>query len=177
MLKVYQLFLWIALASFFACTTKEDPAVDPCDDNDWARVMRNGTEICFEQMAISYWQANTSNAYITAEIYNDRIDAGATAPYILADFSIPASGIELHKPYPLKEGTFYDVEELTSGEITFYTFENQNSNSSESMCISGVFSLTSKNPNSGATTTFSNGKFLQFAVRTGGSTRNECSPF
>ena len=170
-MKTYLLlFTILGCLSLSSCHEDEEPEADPCADSSWARVDKQGVSTCYGTAGLTYSRPNTSNATINARFYQGVVIG--EAEFIEANFAIPASGVELNMAYPLIDGTYYDSEELVSGEITFISFE-YSPTGDDSQCVTGTFSLTSRNANSGNTTTFTDGKFIV----TGPTNTPTCNPF
>lgn len=173
MKKIFLLIALIVSTQFLtSCLEDKEPEIDPCNDMDWATVNRDGNPICFENADVLLYQANTTKAYVHAQFYK-AIDK--SAPSLSGFFSIPASGLELNTTYPATGGDFFGAEEVVSGEIMFLSFTTKDAQGTS--CISGTFSLTTKNPNSGATTTFTNGKFVDFLPGKNSGGVEACNPF
>jgi hypothetical protein len=171
-----KLFLSIVLITSAMCLTScledKEPEIDPCNDYEWARVNRDGSEICFPNADVLLFEANTTNAYVHAQFYTPAVKS---APSISAFFPIPASGLELNTVYTANDGDFFGSEDLIEGEILFLSFTTKDTRGHQ--CITGTFSLTTKNPNSGVITQFTNGKFVSFLPGNDLQEYDECNPF
>lgn len=173
MRKIYlAIVLILSGLSFSSCLEDKEPGIDPCNDYEWARVNRDGNEICFEYADIILHRPNTTNSYVQAQ-FNKPGDK--SAPSISAFFSIPASGLELSTVYPATGGDFFGSEDVIDGEIMFISYTTIDTQGH--YCVSGTFSLTTKNPNSGATTQFTNGKFVSFQPGKNLEDFDACNPF
>lgn len=134
---------------------KESPTpVDPCSDTEWATAVKNGVEVCFPEISVTYSFQNTENAIVV-------LAAGqAVKKEINAEFSIPVEGIELHKDYPLKEGRIFGADSFTEGKINFLVFDLPSQ--SEAGCIAGTFSLKAINPDGPGNFEYTAGRFVYF---------------
>jgi hypothetical protein len=165
-------FLMVILAgclllSLSSCLEDEVPKIDPCNDYEWAKVDLDGNEICFENASVFIFEPNTTHSYLHAQFYKagDR-----SVPSISAFFKVPVSGLELETTYPAYDGDFFGAEDIVDGEVQLFSYKT---NDDGGLCITGTFSLTTKNPTSEAITTFTNGKF----VVSQGQNFSSCNPF
>ncbi|MBX2943913.1 MAG: hypothetical protein KF860_16380 [Cyclobacteriaceae bacterium] len=171
-----KLFLSIVLIlsglSFTSCLEDKEPEIDPCNDYQWARVDRDGKEMCFPMANILLYFPNSSNSYLQAQF---NTPADKSSPSISVYFDIPASGLEVNTTYKATRGDFFGSEEVIDGEIMFISYTTKDAMGH--YCESGTFSLTTKNPNSGAITQFTNGKFVSFQPGKNLEDYDACNPF
>ena len=146
--------LSICALLIIACETDPGPS-DPCADNEWASVNRNGVDICLGVTEVTYFNAN-SNA---AKIVFSAAEIDFLNPEIEADFSIPVDGVMLNTPYPVSSGRILKADPITEGNITLLVFDPPAQG--KAGCIAGTFSL--KSTVNGITTfEYTNGRFVYF---------------
>ena len=155
--------LTILFITLLACE-EEVETKKACTVGRWASADKNSQSVCLENMAISYWRANTSSAHI---IFTAGSTSQVGVPEIEAEFSIPVSGIALNTNYPLKEGKLAGADPFTEGYINFINFDYPN-------CVSGTFELRAENSEIGVTQSYSNGKFVYDKL---GQINSSCNPF
>ncbi|HNP19685.1 MAG TPA: hypothetical protein PKL31_14705 [Fulvivirga sp.] len=164
--------IYLGLFSLIMACQESPIPVDPCNDGQWATALKNGTEVCFPEISVTYFFPNTKNAVII-------FDAGQLLmDEINAEFSIPVEGIELNKDYPLKEGKISGADPFTEGKINFILFDMPGQ--SKSGCIAGTFSLKANSPNAPASFEFTEGKFVYFRSAMSQENRDSgtgCNPF
>ncbi len=169
--KIKRIIYLCAITLVVACEETPTP-VDPCNDGKWATALKNGTEVCFPEISVTYFFPNTKNAVII-------FDAGQLLmDEINAEFSIPVEGIELNRDYPLKEGKLSGADPFTEGKINFLLFDMPDQ--SKNGCIAGTFSLKANNPNAPASFEFTDGKFLYFMGVVNQDNQDDgsgCNPF
>lgn len=148
------LFSFLLALFITSCEEKAEP-LGPCEDNQWAKVNRNGEEHCLGLVEVSYFNANTSSAMV---ILSARDEAAVSlTPEIYVEFSIPVEGVVLNTSYPIIKGKILDTDEITEGSLTFLVFDPPAFQ--KSGCVAGTFSLKAQ---TGGVTTFeyTDGKFV-----------------
>ena len=168
-----KLFVLSLATLIWACEPAPTPS-GPCEDGQWATALKNGADHCLGLVEVTYWNANSPSAHIlftAGEVGNKEIQA---------NFAIPAEGIALNQDYPLRDGTLYGADELTSGSIRFLVFDPPSTG--EGGCIAGTFTLTADGPDTPVPFRYTEGRFLYYKGTTAESDNytdfsQSCNPF
>ena len=161
----------LILLGLFACEEAPE-SVTPCTDTEWAKALKNGKETCWGEVAVSYFNPNTKAAVIVftaGDVYKSEISA---------EFTIPEEGVNTNTDYPLKSGTVFGADPLTSGTINFIDFDPPAPG--KKGCITGTFNLTAGVPGVPTTFTYTNGTFIFYRgtmFESDHDTGEACNPF
>ena len=165
------LFSAALLLTCISCEKESEPS-GPCDDNDWARVTKNGEEACLGYVEVNYFNANTSSAKIVFTAGNEMVGDKE----LMVDFAIPIEGVALNTPYPVEEGRIYGADPITEGSITLLVFDPPSQG--KAGCIAGTFELTASGPDSPVPFEYTNGKFTYYkSAATDVIVGTPCNPF
>ncbi len=159
----------------FSCEKEPEPQ-DPCGDNDWARVEKNGKEVCLGQVAVDYFHPNTSSAVVIMTAGNEVVGDKE----LNLEFSIPVEGVELNTAYPVKTGKIHGADPVTEGSITFLVFDPPSLG--KAGCFAGRFQLRSASDPAAPTFVYTNGRFVfskgtVYQSHQGNADTNGCNPF
>ena len=142
-MKIIYIPLLPVLFLFFACENVEEE-IEPCTSGYlWAKANIDGVEVCFEKVRYVEKNMNTKDAYIQLTIYNGLRN---TDESINAFFSVPVEGIRLNTPYEAYDGSYYNAEDVVSGNLTFTYYNIDSNDKAEQRYAKGNFTLTTENP-------------------------------
>ena len=162
------------MLTFISCE-QEDASAEPpgnCNDYEWARVTKNGDDICLANVVVNYSYPNTVNATIGFVAGNE--DTGDRE--LFANFAVPIEGIALNTPYPLREGSIYGADPITEGSITLLIFDEPSQG--KTGCIAGTFELKAAGPDSPVPFEYTNGKFTYYKSTVAQvPSHSPCNPF